>query len=219
MTSHWVKAASRPALGDAGRCIVRVGSKQILLIAAEGRIFACNNRCPHEGYPLSEGTLGPGSALTCNWHNWKFDLATGQTLVGGDLLRAYPVETRGDEIWVDVADPPKEARVARALANLAAAMDEEDLPRMEREIARLVKADADPLAALRRAIVARSDRLEFGMSHAFAAAADWLTLFDAAPDEPHRLAALVEPITHIAEDTLREPQYPFPKGTKSWEPA
>ena len=60
MTSHWVKAASRPALGDAGRCIVRVGAKQILLIAAEGRIFACNNRCPHEGYPLSEGTLGPG---------------------------------------------------------------------------------------------------------------------------------------------------------------
>src|SRR5438270_834762 len=105
MEPQWVKAASRAQLGETARRIDRVCDKQILLLEAEGRIFACNNRCPHEGYPLSEGSLGPGCALTCNWHNWKFDLATGRTLVGGDLLRTYPVETRGDEIWIDVADP------------------------------------------------------------------------------------------------------------------
>jgi len=216
MTAQWVKVSSMPALGDAGRRIVKVGAKQILLIAAEGRLFACNNRCPHEGYPLSEGTLGPGCALTCNWHNWKFDLATGQTLVGGDLLRAYPVELRGAEIWIDVADPPKEAQVARALENLGAAMEDEDLPRMAREIARLVKAEADPLVALRRSIATRADHLEFGMTHAFAAAADWLALYVAAPAEARRLVALIEPIAHIAEDTLREPQFPYPTGAKPW---
>ncbi|MFL5239337.1 MAG: Rieske (2Fe-2S) protein, partial [Rhizomicrobium sp.] len=31
-------------------------------------MFAIANRCPHEGYPLSEGTLSPGCLLTCNWH-------------------------------------------------------------------------------------------------------------------------------------------------------
>jgi len=30
--------------------------------------------------------------LTCNWHNWKFDLASGETLVGRDPVRAYVTE-------------------------------------------------------------------------------------------------------------------------------
>jgi len=57
-----------------GRKLVRRDGKQILLIARDGRVFAIANRCPHEGYPLSEATFGPGCVLTCNWHNWKFDL-------------------------------------------------------------------------------------------------------------------------------------------------
>jgi nitrite reductase/ring-hydroxylating ferredoxin subunit len=219
MEPRWTKAASRAALEETGRRVVKIDAKQILLIAAEGRIFACNNRCPHEGYPLSDGTLGAGCALTCNWHNWKFDLLTSATLVGGDLLRTYPVELRGDEIWVDVADPPREAQAARALDNLSAAMEDDDYPRMAREIARLMKADADPLDALRHAVNARADHLEFGMTHAFAAAADWLRLFDAAPDEVRRLTALVEPVEHIAWDTLREKQFPYPTEKALWNAA
>ena len=217
MERRWVKVAPMAALRKAGRCVVKIGARQILLIAAEGRIFACNNRCPHEGYPLSEGTLGPGCTLTCNWHNWKFALKTGATLVGSDLLRTYPVEERGNEIWVDTVDPPHDVRIVHALDNLGGAMGDDDYPRMAREIARLMTADADPLAALRHAIITRFDHLEFGMSHAFAAAADWLTLFDVASDEAHRLVAVVEPIEHIARDTLREPQFPYPTGTAPWD--
>ena len=98
-----------------GRKVVRRAGKQILLIASGGRIFAIANRCPHEGYPLSEGTEGPDCVLTCNWHNWKFDLANGEALVGRDPVRTYPVELRNGEIFLDLADPPADgAEGARA---------------------------------------------------------------------------------------------------------
>ena len=59
----------RSDLGTHGRKLVRCGSKQVLVISHQDRLFGIANRCPHEGYPLSEGTLGPGCVLTCNWHN------------------------------------------------------------------------------------------------------------------------------------------------------
>jgi nitrite reductase/ring-hydroxylating ferredoxin subunit len=39
---------------------------------------------------LSEGVLTDGCILTCNWHDWKFDLGSGETLVGGDRLTRFP---------------------------------------------------------------------------------------------------------------------------------
>src|ERR1700759_889953 len=106
------------ALHAAGRKVVRRDGKQVLLIASGGRLFAVANRCPHEGFPLSEGSLGPDCVLTCNWHNWKFDLASGAALVGRDPVRTYPVAMRGGEIFVDLADPPAEAQRDRALAGV-----------------------------------------------------------------------------------------------------
>jgi nitrite reductase/ring-hydroxylating ferredoxin subunit len=104
----------RNELGNDGRKLVRHDDKQVLVIAQEGRLFAIANRCPHEGYPLSEGTIGPGCVLTCNWHNWKFDLASGAALVGRDPVRTYDVAERGGEIFIDLRDPPAEERRARA---------------------------------------------------------------------------------------------------------
>ena len=49
----------RSELGADGRKLLRYEGKQVLVIAQEGRVFAIANRCPHEGYPLSEGTIGP----------------------------------------------------------------------------------------------------------------------------------------------------------------
>ncbi len=92
----FVAVADLETLRARGSMVVKRGKKQIVLFASGPAVYACNNRCPHEGYPLSEGTLsagtrGQGCLLTCNWHNWKFDLESGETLVGGDNLRRYPV--------------------------------------------------------------------------------------------------------------------------------
>jgi nitrite reductase/ring-hydroxylating ferredoxin subunit len=206
----------RQALERCGRKVVRRGGKQMLLIAAGGRVWAIANRCPHEGYPLSEGTLGPGCVLTCDWHNWKFDLATGAAQVGRDPVRTYPVRLDGDAILVDLADPPAERQRERALKGLRVAMADNDRTRMAREVARLEQAGFDGRVALAEAVAATSERLEGGMTHAHAAAADWLALSARAPSPETRLAALLEPIGHLAWDTLGADRFPYPDGARAW---
>src|SRR5579863_1735996 len=139
---------SESELRESGRKVIRRAGKQVLLLAVGNRQFAIANRCPHEGYPLSEGTEGPGCVLTCNWHNWKFDLSSGAALVGRDPVRTYPVEARGGEIFVDLADPPADAQKMRALKGLDAAIADNDLPRMARETARLERAGFESRVAL-----------------------------------------------------------------------
>lgn len=207
-------------LRERGVLTVKHGGKQIALFQSEDGVFACNNRCPHEGYPLSEGTLTQGCLLTCNWHNWKFDLKSGETLVGGDRLRRYPVRIADGTVYLDLTDPPAEARAAAALAALRDALDRHEPDRMAREIARLIKAGRDPLDAVRSAIHWTHDRFEFGTTHAIAAAPDWLTLrAETAGTDPARaLAPLVEIVGHLAWDSLREPVYPYPEGLAAYEP-
>ncbi len=141
-------AIGRAELERRGRKVVRKAGRQILLIASAGRVYAVANRCPHEGYPLSEGTLGPDCVLTCDWHNWKFDLASGEAKVGRDPVRVYPVRLEGDAVLIDFAEPPPEQLRARALTGLAAAMADNDRTRMARETARLEHAGFDARAAL-----------------------------------------------------------------------
>ena len=204
------------ALKELGRKVVRRAGKQVLLIADGAQLFAIANRCPHEGYPLSEGTQGPGCVLTCNWHNWKFDLASGAALVGRDPLRTYRIEVRDGEIFVDLRDPPAEEQKQRALKGLTAAMQDNDLPRMAREVARLERAGFDARVALIHAITAFNDSLEYGATHAYAAAADWLALAERAPTDAERLTAMIEPIAHLAWDTRGAPRYPYGDELREW---
>jgi nitrite reductase/ring-hydroxylating ferredoxin subunit len=209
---------TRGDLAAKGRMLVRRDGKQVLLIEAGGRVFAIANRCPHEGYPLSEGHLS-GCVLTCNWHNWKFDLASGEALVGSDPVRTYPVEERGGEIFLDLSDPPAEAQRQRALEGLGAAIADNDASRLAREMARLERAGFDAKEAVAHAILARNDMLEDGTTHAYAAAADWLALAADAPSPALRLAALIEPVGHIAWDTMGAQHFPYAERTAAWSAA
>ncbi|HEX3430333.1 MAG TPA: Rieske (2Fe-2S) protein [Rhizomicrobium sp.] len=206
----------RNALPVDGRKIFRRDGKQILLIARGERIFAIANRCPHEGYPLSEGTLGPDCVLTCNWHNWKFDLESGAALYGRDPVRTYPTAICNGEICVDLADPPAEAQRTRAMQGLDAALADNDRQRMARETARLVRAGFDAREAIVYAFKARNVRLEDGMTHAHAAAADWLVLADRADSSEKKLTAILEPLGHIAWDTEGAGEFPYASGTTRW---
>ncbi len=213
-----VQIATLADLAERNPKIVRVGNKQIALFQRDSGIYACNNRCPHEGYPLSEGTVTGDCTLTCNWHNWKFDLASGDNLTDGDRLRTYPVELRGDQIWIDVTEAPAEERQATALENLKDALPRHEYDRMARELARLIKAGGDPLEAVREAIRWSHDHFEYGMSHAYAAAPDWLDLRERGDDDDAaRLVPLVEILGHIAWDTLREPAFPYPDGETPYD--
>lgn len=207
---------TRSELGADGCKLVRRDGRQVLVVTREGRVFAIANRCPHEGYPLSEGTFGPGCVLTCNWHNWKFDLASGEALVGRDPVRTYEVAERDGEICIDFRDPPAEESRARALRGIEAAIADNDRARMAREAARLERAGFDAREALVHAFRLCSGRLEGGMTHAHAAAADWLALAGRAETSAERLAALLEPLGHIAWDTQGAGEFPYSEAAAEW---
>ncbi len=215
----WISAVPLERLRHDRKVVAKLDGKQIALFAADDAVFACNNRCPHEGYPLREGTLDDACVLTCNWHGWKFDLRTGDNLLRGDRLRTYPTRIADGAVWVDVSDPPQEQRRAQALANLRAAFDDHEYDRIARELARLRKANADPLEAVAAAIEWSHDRLRFGTTHAYPAAAGWLALYDQTADSEARLVCLVEAVGHTAWDCLREPAYPFSQETLPYDEA
>ncbi|MEM7426108.1 MAG: Rieske (2Fe-2S) protein [Pseudomonadota bacterium] len=207
----WRNAMPLSELEGRTRAVVKVEGKQILLLHSGGNIYAFNNRCPHEGFPLSEGTVSDDCILTCNWHSWRFNLDSGETLVGGDALRHYPHEVREGNIWLDVADPPPEEIQGKALAGLREAFEEHDYERIARELARYEQSGGDPLVALTEALGWAAEGLEFGTSHAQAAAPDWLTLrAGLATDDPsERLIPVVEIIGHLSFDVLMQ-KGPFP---------
>jgi nitrite reductase/ring-hydroxylating ferredoxin subunit len=207
-------------LAERHKAVIRHDGRQILLVHGEAGTFACVNRCPHEGYPLSEGTLTEGCVLTCNWHNWKFNLSSGATLVGGDRLTRFPVRLEAGRVWLDLTPPDPVKRHREIIAGVVRGLEDLDQQRLVRETARLVRLPADPADAVRAAIIWCSERLEFGMTHALGGAPDWLRLSDSPSSSPDdRLAALGEILGHIADDTRGGGQVPFAQGTTEWNEA
>jgi nitrite reductase/ring-hydroxylating ferredoxin subunit len=209
----WIKAATIDQL-ETRPVVLKHAPFQVLVLRSGGELYAVDNRCPHEGYPLAEGTLAPESAvLTCNWHNWKFRLSDGHCLLGGDNVRTYPVRVEDGDVFVDLSrrDPADSER--RILAGLKLAFDERDFGRVCREIARLEYEGLPSVTAVRQAVRWWHDRLEFGTTHAMAAMVDWLDLGARwSRDRERNLICLSEAVDHFSFDALRQPHFPYPES-------
>lgn len=217
----WIKAASFDALREKP-LVFKHPPRQIALFQVDGRAFAIDNRCPHEGYPLAMGSISGDCVLTCNWHNWKFQLEDGKCVMGGDNVRSYPTRVEGGDVWVDITAPPLEETRREILGGLRKAFGERDYGRMCREIARLHFHGLDPRDAIREGIAWSYDRMEWGTwdSHAYAAAADWLALAETFGDDfERRLVCIAEPLDHMAVDSLRRPEYPYAAPGEAFDAA
>jgi nitrite reductase/ring-hydroxylating ferredoxin subunit len=72
-----IKVAQTDELKPGGCKVVTVNGRDLALCNAGGTFHAMDNACPHKGGPLGEGELD-GAHITCPWHGWQFDVATGQ---------------------------------------------------------------------------------------------------------------------------------------------
>jgi NADPH-dependent 2,4-dienoyl-CoA reductase/sulfur reductase-like enzyme/nitrite reductase/ring-hydroxylating ferredoxin subunit len=86
---------------------VRIGDSKILLLKVGDQLRAYQGECPHAGAPLAEGALCHGR-LTCPWHKAQYRMEDGGLCEPPalDSLKRYPLEVRGDEVWV--GDQPLE---------------------------------------------------------------------------------------------------------------
>lgn len=110
---QFVQVATVSDLEEEDRKLVNTRGQAVALFRHEGNIYAVDNRCPHMGFPLTQGTVEDG-ILTCHWHHARFELSCGSTFDPfADDLPSFPVEVRGEEIWVNPhpeADEPPEER-------------------------------------------------------------------------------------------------------------
>jgi len=73
----WYKAAGPGELAEGRVKSVTCGVKTVCLTRFEGAYAALDNRCPHQGGPLGEGSIEKGY-LRCPWHGWDFYPTTGR---------------------------------------------------------------------------------------------------------------------------------------------
>jgi toluene monooxygenase system ferredoxin subunit len=78
-----------------------VGGRELVLIDCGGEVSAFADRCAHQGFPLHRGRL-VGTTLTCAAHEWQYDARTGAGINPQTVaLRRFPLEIRGQDIWID----------------------------------------------------------------------------------------------------------------------
>lgn len=79
---------------------VEAGGRKIGLFNVGGRFEAVSDTCLHRGGPLGEGTL-EGTVVTCPWHHWKYDVATGDCkMKPGAKVEKFAVKVEGDDVLV-----------------------------------------------------------------------------------------------------------------------
>ena len=110
------KAANKKDLPEGGLLKVEPQGRPIVLSMVDGKVYAMDAVCSHEGGPLEEGTLDKHN-LTCPWHYAIFDVrnakVSDQTVWATDL-NSYQVEI--DEESGDIS------------INLEAGREDEDKP-------------------------------------------------------------------------------------------
>ncbi|MFB6368487.1 MAG: Rieske (2Fe-2S) protein [Gemmatimonadota bacterium] len=84
---------------------VEVDGHEVVLANKDGTIYALEDCCSHEEFPLSDGEI-TGDQLTCALHGARFDLETGEAKA---LPAVVPVDTyecrvEGEEIQVRISD-------------------------------------------------------------------------------------------------------------------
>ena len=81
---------------------VTANHKGICLTHYKGKFSALDNRCPHQGGPLGEGSIENG-LLRCPWHGWDFDPCSGKPPGGyDDGIDTFPVKEKDNAIYVGV---------------------------------------------------------------------------------------------------------------------
>lgn len=117
--TEWHKVADTDILDDNSVTAVTAGVKAICLTKFEGKYYALDNHCPHQGGPLGEGLIENGY-VRCSWHGYEYSPIDGSPPGGyDDGVATYPLEEREDGIYVAVEPQKVDDTISKQMMEVA----------------------------------------------------------------------------------------------------
>ncbi|MFC7240085.1 Rieske (2Fe-2S) protein [Saliphagus sp. GCM10025317] len=202
--SGFVEAVPLEDLQENGRELLSKNGTAIALFYHEGEVRAVDNRCPHMGFPLSEGTVDDG-ILTCHWHHARFELSCGDTFdPWADDVRTYPTEVRDGTVYVD-PNPPLETSPAEHWAERLETGLEENLRLVTaKSTIGLLDAGVDYAEPMATTLEFATHYRDVGWSSGATILGCMANVMDdLAPEDRKR--ALYTGVRHVASDCASEP--------------
>ncbi|MHC4405959.1 MAG: Rieske (2Fe-2S) protein [Planctomycetota bacterium] len=103
--SQFVPVCKLSELPNGGKMIVEVDDRLVGLFHVDGKIYALDDLCTHDGGPLAEGQLD-GYEIICPRHGARFDVRDGRALsmpaTAGTA--AHDVKVEGDDVLVKLKE-------------------------------------------------------------------------------------------------------------------
>ncbi|WP_137286001.1 Rieske (2Fe-2S) protein [Halorussus salinisoli] len=202
--AEFVSVADADELHEEGRIVTRAGGRAIAVFHHEGEFQAVDNRCPHMGFPLADGTVDDG-ILTCHWHHARFELSCGDTFdPWADDVQSFPTEVRDGEVYVDPHPDPDLPPVEHWTDRLRTGLEES----LRLVVAKSVIGLADEGVAytdpLRQGLEFGAQYREDGWSSGLTILSAMANLHDELrPDDQRR--AVYTGLYRVAEDCQGEP--------------
>jgi len=105
--AEFIRVADASEVSDPGKLLVEVEGEVVALFHVEGRFYAIDDVCTHDGGPLVDGEL-VGYKIACPRHGAKFDIRTGAALSMPAVrpTRAHAVKVEDGGIWVALGSGP-----------------------------------------------------------------------------------------------------------------
>jgi len=99
----YVRVACVDDIPPGTKKIVEVEGVEVVVVNLDGRFYAIEDVCTHDGAPLGEGQLDD-HALICPRHGARFDVRTGAALrmPAVDPAPTFEVKIAGEDILVAV---------------------------------------------------------------------------------------------------------------------
>ena len=197
-----VRAAALAEVQEKGKLVVRLGGHTLCLIADGDEVHAVDNRCPHMGFPLHRGSVADG-ILTCHWHHARFELCSGGTFdQWADDLRRFPVEVRGDDVYVDLT--PHDDPVAHQRKRLADGLERNIALVLAKATITLTESDPSGVDAFRAGLEFGANRRRNGWGRGLTTLTCLLNLVPKLEraDVP---VALYHGLAEVAEETAGDP--------------
>lgn len=199
-----------------------VNGSHIAVFLDKGEFQAVDNRCPHMGYPMSNGSVRDG-VLICHWHHWEFDLKTGgcfETSGSGNDLKSFPVEVRKDGfLYIGMAADEQQAARKRMIDRgryiLEQGLKDRSSLIIAKGVTALRHAGASPQEIIQQGLFYGSYKTTDGFSSGLAILALCANLWHDIADRDYNLF-LVHGLVQISRRTTggsRRQGFPFPKAT------